>query len=159
MNRRTFNIAVPATLVVMVAFASAIFFASPNSAQAATAKKKAPVVARATAIEHTEAQIKQLEDALQLTAAQKDLWSNVTLVMRENAKGMDDLRKERSGVPATLNAVDSLKFHSRISEIQLEQLKKLIPPFEALYISMTIEQKASTDAIMQTGKHRKNKNK
>lgn len=157
MNRRTFKIAVPATLVVMMAFVSAVFCTAPDSAAAATAKKKAPVVARTTAVEHTEDRIKQLEDALQLTMAQKDLWNNVTLVMRENAKSMDALRKERADVAATLNAVDRLKFHSQISEAQLEQLKKLIPPFETLYVSMSVEQKASTDAIMQTGKHRKNK--
>jgi hypothetical protein len=157
MNRRIFKVAVPAALVVMMAFVSAVFFATPDSAQAATAKKKAPAVARTTAVEHTEARIKQLEEALQFTPAQKDLWNNVTLVMRENAKGMDALRKERADVTATLNAVDSLKFHSQITETQLEQLKKLIPPFETLYVSMSVEQKASTDAIMQTGKHRKNK--
>jgi hypothetical protein len=157
MNRRAFTFAVPAAVVVMVAFLSAVFFASPNAAYAATAKKKAPAAARTTAVEHTEARIKMLEDALKFTDSQKELWNNVTLVMRENAKGMDTLRKERSDVAGTLNAVDRLKFHSQISETQLEQLKKLIPPFEALYVSMSVEQKAGADAIMQTGRHGKKK--
>lgn len=159
MNRRAFTFAVPAAVVVMVAFLSAVFFASPNAASAAVAKKKAPVVARTTAVEHTEARIKQLEAALKFTDGQQLLWTNVMLVMRENAKSMDALRKERADVAGTLNAVDRLKFHSQISETQLEQLKKLIPPFEALYVSMSVEQKAATDAIMQTGKSRKNKTK
>ncbi len=157
MKRSVFNVAMPAVVVVMVAFLSAVFFTSPYSADAATAKKKVPEVARITAAEHAESRIKLLEDALQLTAAQKDSWNNVTLIMRENAKAMDALRKERADVKDTLNAVDRLKFHSQISEVQLEQLKKLIPAFETLYVSMSIEQKSQADAIMQTGKHRKNK--
>jgi hypothetical protein len=157
MNRSTLKIAGPATLVVMMAFLSAIFFASPNAASAATANKKAPEVARTTAVEHTEARIKQLQDALKITDSQKESWNTVTQVMRENAKAMDALRKERADVSSTLNAVDRLKFHSQITETQLEQLKKLIPPFEALYVSMSVEQKASTDAIMQTGRHGKKK--
>ena len=157
MNRRTFTFAVPAAVVVMVAFLSTVFFASPNAAYAVTAKKKAPEAARMSAVEHTETRIKLLSDALKITDSQTAAWNTVTQVMRENAKGMDALRKERKDVAATLNAVDRLKFHSQISETQLEQLKKLIPPFEALYVSMSVEQKASTDAIMQTGRHGKKK--
>jgi hypothetical protein len=158
MNRRAFKVAFPATVVVMVAFLSAIFFATPNAAQAVTAKKKAATV-QTTAVEHTEARIKMLQDALNVTEPQKELWKNVTVVMRENAVAMDALRKERADVSTVLNAVDRLKFHSQISETQLNQLKKLIPPFEAFYVSMSVEQKASTDAIMQTGKHKKNRTK
>jgi hypothetical protein len=157
MNKSVFKVAMPAVVVVMVAFLSTVFFTSPNTADAATARKKAPLAAKTTAVEHTESRIKQLEEALQFTDSQKELWKNVTMVMRENAKGMDALRTERADANVNLNAVDRLKFHSQMSEIQLEQLKKLIPPFETLYVSMSLEQKANTDAIMQTGKHRKNK--
>jgi hypothetical protein len=157
MNRSVFKVAVPASLVVMVAFISAIFFAGPNAASAATAKKKAPAVARLSAVEHTEARIKMLQDALKITDSQTAAWNTLTQVMRENAKVMDALTKDRGEKTASLNSVERLKFHSQISEIQLDQLKKLIPPFEALYVSMSDEQKASTDAIMQTGKHGKKK--
>jgi hypothetical protein len=156
MNRSVFKIAGPASLVVMAAFLSAIFFASPNTASAATAKKKASVVST-SAVEHTEARIKQLQDALKITDNQTASWDALTQVMRENAKVMDALRKDRKEVTANLNAIERLKFHSQISEIQLDQLKKLIPPFEALYVIMSDDQKASTDAIMQTGRHGKKK--
>ena len=157
MNRSAFTFAVPSAVVVMVAFLSTVFFTGPNAAYAAAAKKKAPEVAKTTAVEHTEARIKLLQDALKITDSQRAAWDTVTQVMRENAKVMDDLRKERKDVAATMNAVDRLKFHRQISETQLEQLKKLIPPFEALYVSMSVGQKASTDAIMQTGRHGKKK--
>jgi Tfp pilus assembly protein PilN len=157
MNRRVFKVALPATVVVMVAFLSAIFFASPDSAYAVSSKKKTPAVASTSAVEHTEARIKLLQDALKITDSQKVSWDTLIQIMRENAKVIDALTKDRAEKAATLNAVERLKFHSQISEIQLDQLKKLIPPFEVLYVSMSDEQKASTDIIMQTGKHRKSK--
>jgi hypothetical protein len=157
MNRNVFKVAVPATVVVMVAFLSAVFFANPNSADAATAKKKTAAVVRMSAVEQAESRITQLQDALKITDSQKESWNSFTQVMRENAKVMDALTKDRSEKTASLNSVERLKFHSQISEIQLDQLKKLIPPFEALYVSMSDDQKAITDAIMQTGKHGKRK--
>lgn len=157
MNRSAFKIAVPATLVVMVAFLSAVFFASPHTASAATAKKKTDTVVRTSAVEFTEGRIKMLQDALKITDSQKESWNTLTQVMRENAKAMDALRKERETVTASMNAIERLKFHSQITEIQLDHLKKLIPVFETLYVSMSDEQKASTDAIMQTGRYGKKK--
>jgi hypothetical protein len=157
MNRRALKVALPTSLVVMAAFLSAVFFAVPNSAYAVTAKKKVPAVARTTAVEHTEARIKQLQDSLKITESQKESWNAFIQVMRENAKGMDALRKERAETTVAMNAVERLKFHSQVTETQSEQLKKLIPPFETLYVSMSDEQKTSTDIIMQTGKYRKNK--
>ena len=51
---------------------------------------------RTSAVEHTEAQIKQLQGALNITAAQEPLWNNLTQVMRENAKDMDVINKDRA---------------------------------------------------------------
>ena len=90
MKRKAYQIVFSATLVVvMVVFLSAIFFANPNHSFAASGKKKSSAVARISAVEHTEAQIKQLQGALNITEAQQELWDNLTQVMRENAKDMD----------------------------------------------------------------------
>jgi hypothetical protein len=161
MKRKTYQVAVPATLVVvMVAFMAAIFFANANLSFAASDKKKSSAVARTSAVEHTEAQIKQLQGALNITEAQKELWNSLTQVMRENAKDMDALfTKARAEKTQTRNAVEQMKFHSQITEAQLDQLKKFIPPFEALYSSMSDEQKKSTDTIFQTGRYGKSKRK
>ncbi len=59
----------------------------------------------------------------------------------------------------TMNAVEHMKFHSEITEAHLDQLNKLIPPFEAFYASMSDEQKKITDTIFRTGKHGKHKRK
>jgi hypothetical protein len=160
MKRKAYQVAVPVTLVVvMMAFLAAIFFANANLSFAASSKKKSSAVARTSAVEHTEAQIKQLQGALKITEAQKELWINLTQVMRENAKDMDAFTKDRAENTKTMNAVEHMKIHSQITEAQLNQMKKLVPPFEALYASMTDEQKKSTDTIFRTGRHGKSKRK
>ena len=164
MKRKAYQVAIPVTLVVvMVAFLAAIFFVNANLSFAASGKKKSSAVARTSAVEHTEAQIKQLQGALNITEAQKELWNNLTQVMRENAKDMDAftdaLSKERAESTKTMNAVEHMKFHSQITEAHSDQMKKFIPPFEALYSSMSDEQKKSTDTIFRTGIYGKAKRK
>ena len=164
MKRKAYQVAFSATLVVvMVVFLSTIFFANANLSFAASGKKKSSAVVRTSAVEHTEAQIKKLQGALNITEAQKELWNNLTQVMRENAKDMDaftDARtKERAESTKTMNAVERMKFHSKITKTQLDQLEKLIPPFEALYASMSDQQKNITDIVFQTGRYGKSKRK
>jgi hypothetical protein len=161
MKRKTNQVVFPMILVVvMVAFLSTIFFIDANLSFAAAGKKKSPAVARTSAVEHTEAQIKQLQGALNITKAQEESWNNLTMVMRENAKDMDALfTKARAEETETRNAVEQMKFHSQITEAQLDQLKKLIPPFEAFYASLSDEQKSITDTIFRTGRHGKSKRK
>ena len=164
MKQKAYRVVFPVTLVVvMVAFLSTIFLASANPSFAAAGKKKSPPVARTSAFEHTEAQIKQLQGALNITEAQKPLWDNLTKVMRENAKEMEaftDARaKERAEGTKNLNAVEHMKFHSQNTQAHLDQLKKLIPPLEALYASMSDGQKKSTDTIFRTGRVGEHKRK
>ena len=158
MKQKAYQVAFPVTLVfVIVVFLSAIFFANANLSFAAADSKKSPAVARPSAVEHTEAQIKQLQGSLSFTEAQKQLWDNLTAVMRENAKDMDALQKERAENTEPMNAVEHMKLHSQITKAHLDQLNKLIPPFEALYASMSDEQKKITDTTFRTGKHGKHK--
>jgi hypothetical protein len=56
-----------------------------------------------------------------------------------------------------MNAVEHMKFHSQITQAHLDQMNKLIPPFEALYASMSDEQKNITDTTFRTGKYEKHK--
>jgi hypothetical protein len=96
MKQKAYQFALPATLVVvMVAFLSVIFFANANLSFAASGKKKSSAVVRTSAVEYTETQIKQLEGALNITEAQKELWNNLTQVMRENAKVMETFTAPR----------------------------------------------------------------
>ena len=160
MNHKAYQFAFPTILVVvMVAFLSAIFFANANLSFAASGNNKSSAVVRTTAVEQTEVRIKQLQDALRITVAQKGLWNNLTQVMRENAKEMDALTKGRAENIKTMNAVEHIKFYCQITEAHLNQLTKFIPPFEALYASMSDNQKKTTDTLFRTGKLGKHKRK
>jgi hypothetical protein len=160
MKLKAYQVAFPvALIVVMVAFLSTIFFANANLSFAASGKKKPSEVTRTSAVDYTEIQIKQLQGALNITEAQKELWDNLTAVMRENAKEMDAITKERAEKTKPMNAIEHMKFHSQITEAHLDQLNKLIPPFEAFYDSMSDEQKKITDTVFRTGKHGKHKRK
>jgi hypothetical protein len=160
MKRKAYQVVFSVTLVVVVvAFLSTIFFIDANPSFAAAGKKKSSAIARTSAVEHTEAQIKQLQGALKINPDQEELWKNLTEVMRENAKDMDTLRKERAEGTKTMNAVEHMKFHSQTTKAHLDQMEKLIPPFEAFYDSMSDQQKTITDIIFRTGKHGKQKRK
>lgn len=160
MKRKDYKVAFPSALVVvMVAFLATIFFANANLSFAASVKKKSPAVARTSAVEYAESQIKQLQGTLNITAAQQELWNKLAQVMRENAKDMDALNKERAEIDKEMNALDHMKFHRQVTEAHLAQMNKLIPPFEAFYASMSDQQKNITDIVFRTGKYGKSKRK
>jgi len=143
--------------VFTVALLSLFVLTSANPSFAASDKKKAPAVERASAVEHTETRIKLLQAALKITPAQEALWDKVTVAMRENAKEIDAFSKERAETSKTMNSVERMKMYSQYTEATLAQQKKLLPPFESLYASMSDDQKLVTDSIFRTGKHGKHK--
>jgi hypothetical protein len=155
MEQRTHGFAFPVKMVVvMVAFMSAVCLANATVSEAASSKKKTSHAAM-TAVDQTEGRIKQLNVALKITEDQEVVWNNMTRVMRDNAKEMDALSKVRAEKNNTMNAVEHIKFHSQVTEAQLEQQKKFIPPFESLYANLSDDQKETVDAIFRTGKHGK----
>ena len=160
MKSKAYQVAFPVTrVVVMMAFLSGIFLAYAHPSFAASDTKKSPVLARISAVEHTEARIKELRGVLKITDAQGKSWDNLTLVMRENAKELDVLTKDRDATAKTMNAVEEMKFHSQITEARLNQMKKIIPLFEDLYTSMSDEQKKNADIVFQKGVMRNHKRK
>jgi hypothetical protein len=138
-------------------FLSIIFLANANTSFAASGSKKSQAIARISAAEHTENQIKQLQGTLNITSAQEPLWNSLTEVMRENAKSMDAMNRERSEQTEPMNAVEHMKFHSQITQSYLDQMNKLIPPFEVFFNSLTDQQKNITNIVFRTGKYSKQK--
>ncbi len=158
MKQKTYSVVLHATLaLVMAVFLSTIILASADTSFAASGKKKSQNLTRTSAVEYTEAQIKQLQGSLNITAAQEPLWNNLTQVMRENAKDMDALNKERAENTDPMNAVEHMKFHSKITQAHLDQMNKLIGPFETFYDSLSDDQKKITDTTFRTGKYAKHK--
>ena len=158
MNNTLKRFACPATPVVVVVL-TLIFFAWANLSIAASTEAGSSTKVRRSQMERTEARITDLQKALNITPAQQELWKTLTQIMKDNAKTLEDLIKERANKSKNMNAVEDLKSFSRLSEAQVEGMKSFIPAFEALYNSMSDEQKKNADVLFKMGRHGKHKRK
>ena len=152
MKQDTYLIFHPALQVVVIMFLFTIFISNTNYSFAASDKNTSSGVARISGAEHAEAQIKALQNELMITDSQKELWNDLTRVMRQNAKEMDVLEKERAQNNKVLTAVERMRLYSEITEVHLNQLNRFIPPFEAFYSILTDEQKKITDKLFYAEK-------
>ena len=160
MKKRSNQFSRPVThVVVMAIFLAAIFFTWSNLSIASPDESGSSTKVRPSRMERTEARIKDLETALKITPQQQGLWKALTQVMRDNAKALEDLAKARADKSKNMNAVDDLKSYSQFAQAQLEGLQKYIPAFEALYNSMSPEQKKNADALFKMGRHGRHKRK
>ncbi len=130
----------PAAFAVAVALLAFIFLASVDPSYAASSKSATPKADR------FEVRIDELHTALNITAAQEELWNNVAQVMRDNAKTMDTLIAARKNAKP-MNAVEGFKSYGEIQDAQAAGIKKFIPVFEALYNSMSDDQKKNVDIV------------
>jgi LTXXQ motif family protein len=136
------------TLLGAIVLASPAFAASGTqlSSQQAMA---APASESATSPSMVEAHIKELHKRLHITDAQKPQWDSLAQVMRDNAKAMTDLQKERAADAQSMSAVDVIKSYESVVQAHEDGMKKFIPPFEALYNSMSDAQKKTADSLFR----------
>ncbi len=100
-----------------------------------------------TPVDRVETRIQDLHKNLQITPAQETQWRDFAEVMRENAKAIDAILKERAANISKMNAVDDLRSYQKLADAHADGLKKLVPAFEALYNTMSDEQKKNADAV------------
>jgi hypothetical protein len=150
----------PTALVISaVAFFVTIAFAIANPSHVVSADPAQKPPAKVSKVDRTEARIKDLQAKLKITPAQEELWNKVTQVMRDNAKTMDTLIQARLEKAKTMTTVEDLKSYSEITQAHADGLKNFIPVFEALYASMSDDQKKEADTLFRYGSHRKSKSK
>src|SRR5579863_7697008 len=141
------------TLLGAIALASPAFAASqevtipPASHQAMAMSSTASEPAGIAAV---EVRIKDLHRKLHITAAQKPQWDDLTTVMRSNAQAMVDLQKQRTADAPSMSAVDVVKSYESVIEAHEDGMKKFVPPFEALYNSMSDAQKKTADSLFRS---------
>ena len=146
----------PTALVISaVAFFVTIAFAMANPFPAVSADPAQKPSAKVSKVDRTEARIKDLQAKLKITPAQEEQWNKVTQVMRDNAKTMDALMQARFEKAKAMTAVEDLKSFSEIAQAHAAGLKNFIPAFEALYASMSDEQKKDADALFRHGGHQR----
>jgi len=92
-----------------------------------------------------ERRIKDLRSRLNITPAQLPLWNDFANTMRQNALDMDALFQQRAARFGSLNAVDDMRNYAALSQARADQMQRLIPVFQALYDSMSPQQKQATD--------------
>jgi protein CpxP len=157
--------AAAATLLGAIVVAGPLFAASGDLSQLAAAKSPAaleqiaqaasPAAMEASASKPSEngpveARIKQLHKMLHITDAEKPQWDALTQVMRDNAQAMSDLEKQRAADTQSMSAVDVVKSYGTVIEAHEAGMKKFIPAFEALYNSLSDEQKKTADSMFQS---------
>ena len=139
----------PISLVVAVVLLAFMVFTGPSPSRAASSEQGTAKAGKTSKVEHVEARIKELQARLKITPTQKEQWNNVTQVMRDNAKTMDALVKERAEHIDTMNAVDDLKSYGEVVQEHADGIKKFIAAFEPLYTSMSDAQKADADKLFR----------
>ncbi len=69
--------------------------------------------------------------------------------MRDNAKTMEALTKARTENAKAMTAIEDLKSYGAIAEAHADGIRKFTPVFEALYNSMSDEQKKNADTVFR----------
>jgi hypothetical protein len=138
-----------ATLLGAIVLASPLLAAekmAPSPAQQAMA---APASDSAAGMTSVEARIRDLHKKLHITEAQKPQWDALATVMRDNAQAMVDLQKQRAADSQSMSAVEVIKSYESVIEAHESGMKKFVPPFEALYNTMSDTQKKSADSLFR----------
>jgi hypothetical protein len=115
----------------------------PGSKSPGAKAKPAPAGPR----DEVEQEITQLRDRLHITPAQQQQFDAFAETLRKNAQELDALMHEKGQKPGA-NAVEDMRFYLQFTEAQAEGLKRLLPAFQALYDSLTDQQKRAADAVM-----------
>jgi protein CpxP len=93
-----------------------------------------------------ERQITDLRRKLNITSGQQPQFDALAQVMRQNAQAMDALaqQEQKNSKP---NAVEAVRAGGRFAETEAEGLKRLLPPLQALYESLSDQQKRAADQV------------
>jgi hypothetical protein len=136
-----------ATLLGMIVLAGPLLAQTnpPATTLAQTDATKPAARAKTSRADRAETRVKQLHDQLKITAAQEPQWKAVAQAMRDDAAAMQSAIDKRKANRGKMTAVDDLQSYAEITETHLAGLKKLIPAFQALYGTMSPEQKKNAD--------------
>ncbi|HLI11361.1 MAG TPA: Spy/CpxP family protein refolding chaperone [Alphaproteobacteria bacterium] len=111
--------------------------------------------ARLSPTDRVENRIKELHSRLKITPEQETQWSAVAQVMRDNAKQVEDLLKQRRANIQSMTALDDLRSYQAIAQAHADGLQKLTTAFQTLYDGMSDTQKKNADAVFSSfeGRH------
>jgi hypothetical protein len=105
--------------------------------------------ARPPALDPMTQRINYLHGRLRITRAQEPLWAGLTQVMRDNATALAPLLRGRFQATQGGNAIEMLGAGEKLDAVQLDGLRKFIAAFQALYESMSDEQRKIADYVFR----------
>lgn len=121
---------------------------APGSATAAAPATQQSMAAR------VDQRIKELHAKLQITPAQEQEWQKFAQTMRDNAQKMDQAFESRVDQMQSMSALDNMRSYAQISQQHAQDVQALLPPFEALYASMSENQKHTADQVFREDANR-----
>jgi periplasmic protein CpxP/Spy len=117
----------------------------------ATAQAQAPAGqkpgAAAPAGNPIETQLAEVKKRLSITAAQQSQFDQFASIVKQNAQSMDALMQMATAQGAQQNAVDGLRTAANFAQTEADNLKRLVPALEALYASLSEQQKRAADKL------------
>ena len=109
----------------------------PDPATSATAR---------LAMERVEKHIADLHLRLRITPAQQPQWDAFTGIMRQNAQHQEALHTSSA---AARSATDLLRSYAATVQGHAADMQRLVPAFDALYATMTPDQRTAADQVFQ----------
>ena len=105
-------------------------------------------------IEEVESRIADLHRSLLITPAQEPQFKAYADVMRANAQTIQSLFDERAK-ETDISAVGMLRWVARLTRAHADNLDKLVPVFEALYQTLSDQQKKLADTAFEEIRQRR----
>ncbi|GGD50614.1 Spy/CpxP family protein refolding chaperone [Caballeronia grimmiae] len=148
-------VAIVTSCVVTAAFAQASAPSAPAPASAPAVQKAASAPAGSKREARVEERIAKLHADLKITSAQEAQWAPFADAMRDNARAMSDLYRQRIAQRDSMSALDNMKQYQQITQANADGTKRLVDAFEPLYTSLSPEQRKLADtSFRQEGRDR-----
>ena len=120
------------------------------SSKAAKAKAGAKPTQPRPGIVKLEKRISALRDQLGITAAQRNAWRKLALVMRENETAMYTVVTRRAGRIQSVNGPENLRLYGLIAAVHAANVQRLLGALQPLYDSFSQPQKKIADKLLRS---------
>jgi periplasmic protein CpxP/Spy len=122
---------------------------APSTGRSTAAKPMASASKLSSPAERVEQHITQMHAELRITPAQQAQWDQFAQVMRDNAKGMDQIVEQRGAHLATMTAPENMSSYTQIAQQHAQDMQKLTAAFQTLYSGLSDEQKKNADEVFR----------
>jgi periplasmic protein CpxP/Spy len=100
-------------------------------------------------VEGIEQRVADLHAKLKITPEQQPQWDQFAQVMRDNARDMEGTFKARIKAMPSMTATQNMKSYAELAASHAQNVEKLVPVFQALYDTMSADQKRAADEIFR----------